>query len=282
MKELFDYIDYRKFLADYYIVNKKKSRQFSYRSFLNRAGIKSPVFFKLVVDGKRNLSRSAMEKFIRALKLNEKEALYFRNLVTFDQAKTAIEKQECYQTLRSMKHSVSERTLKADQYDYFDKWYTCVIRELVCMFDFKNDFSLLAKTLKPEITAWDANKAVKLLLRLKLIKKSKGTLYKQTDTALTTGSEVMSLAVRKFNASMIEHGLSALERFPRNTRHISGLSFAVSAPVYNILTAEIEAFKDRIVNIVNRETDTTQVYQLNLQLFPLSDDIRDIRPGRNS
>lgn len=38
---------------------------------------------------------------------------------------------------------------------------------------------------------------------------------------------------------------------------------------YDILAAEIEAFRDRVVNIVDALETSDRVYQVNIQLFPL-------------
>jgi uncharacterized protein (TIGR02147 family) len=52
MQEVYKYIDYRRYLADYYADRKKHQRYFSYRFFAGQAGVKSPVFLKQVIDGK--------------------------------------------------------------------------------------------------------------------------------------------------------------------------------------------------------------------------------------
>ena len=46
MRDLFEYINYRRYLADYYRSRKEELPAFSYRYFCNKAGIKSPVFLK--------------------------------------------------------------------------------------------------------------------------------------------------------------------------------------------------------------------------------------------
>jgi len=116
MKPIFDYIDYRRFLKEYYAENKEAKSYFSYRFFSSRAGIKSPVFLKLVMEGKRNLTRPVIEKFCKALDFKEKDALYFRHLVLFNQGKTAQEKQEHYLVLKSMIGLVQEHIIESDFY----------------------------------------------------------------------------------------------------------------------------------------------------------------------
>ncbi|NLG16655.1 MAG: TIGR02147 family protein [Fibrobacter sp.] len=274
MRSIFEYIDYRKFLSEYYQYKKSTSRAFSYRYFCAKAGLTSPVFLKLVIDGKRNLSRQSIEKFCTAMQLTKKQSAFFRNLVLFDQAKTSAEKQEYYAVLRSMENSVTEKILSMDQYDYFSKWYNAVIRELVVLYDFKQNYSFLARCVYPQITEGEAKEAVELLEKLCLIRKKKnGRGYEHADSAITNSGEIGLMAVRQFNRAMIEHSLKAIENIPVDKRHVSGLTIGISPQMYQIVQAEIVAFKDRIVTLINRDEKSSCVYQLNIQLFPVSDDI---------
>jgi len=274
MRSVFEYIDYRKYLSEYYAFKKKTSRAFSYRYFSSKAGFASPVFLKLVIEGKRNLSRASIEKFCSALQLAKKEALYFKNLVLFDQAKTTDEKQEHYAVLRSIENAVSEKALETDQYDYFSNWYTVVIRELVTLIDFKDNFQLLGSSVIPPITAREAEKSVELLKRLHLIAKKPDGRYEQTDSAITTGAgDVGLMAVRRFNKEMVLLAAKTIDDLSREKRNVSGITIGISPSMYKIICSEIAAFKDRIVSLVHRDQSSTSVYQLNVQLFPVSEDV---------
>jgi uncharacterized protein (TIGR02147 family) len=283
MKEIFKYIDFRKYLSDYYLEKKNSTRHFSYRFFADKAGIKSPVFLKQVIDGERNLTRPAIEKFMLALGLNKKECLFFKNLVLFNQSRTALEKQECYSVMLSMMDQVQERQIAGDQYLYFEKWYHSAIRELVCLFDFQDDFDLIAKTVKPRIKVNEAKKAIRLLSRLKLIARQKDGTYRQTDSAIISNDDMVALARRSFNSEMLLLARNANETFPPAERNISGITMGISRPCYDVLLAEMAAFKERVKAIVNQDEQSTNVYQFNLQFFPLSEDIRSLRkPGYRS
>jgi uncharacterized protein (TIGR02147 family) len=270
MKTIFEYFDYRAFLRDYYAENKSKNRYFSYRFFARKAGIKSPVFFKEVAEGQKNLSPEMVEKFSSALHFNEKESTYFKYLVLFDQAKTGKEKQEHYAVLRSMENMKSEKALNSEQFDYFSTWYNVVIRELVTLFDFKDDFKLLASTVLPPIKAREAEKSVEQLQRLGLIKKRPDGTYMQVDTAITVDSGVASLAIRQLNKVMAMHAIDAIENVIKTERTIFGVTVGISSEMYDIINAELASFKDRIVTLVSRDGKCDRVYQLNLQLFPMS------------
>lgn len=273
MRPIFQYIDYRKYLESYYKEQKEKNRFFSYRYFAQRAGINSPSFLKWIIDGKRNLTRPVIEKFITAIKLNPKEATYFRNLVLFNQAKTSEEKQEHYAVLRSLSANVKESILAADQFDYFSKWYVPVIRELITLFDFQDDFKKIASMVKPAILPSEAKAAVKLLLKLKMIRKLDDGTYKQRDSVLVADSNVISLALQTFALSMIDHSKSALKDKNCKERHISSMTLGISSASYSLLAAELEAFKDRVKAIASRDENSNVVYQMNLALFPVSESI---------
>jgi uncharacterized protein (TIGR02147 family) len=280
MKPVYQFIDYRKFLDYYYQEKKKHTRHFSYRFFAAKAGINSPSFLKRVIDGKRNLTSKAIEKFAKALKLNYKESVYFRNLVLFNQAKTAREKQEYYAVLRSMSGGIKETVLRHGQYDYFDKWYTPIIRELICLWDFKDDYALISRSVHPSITPSEAKKAVRLLHDLGLVTRGEDGRYHQTKKSVTVDDSIVIMAVRSYAETMLEHAKQALHGTEKTDRHISTITLGISRPVYDTIVAEIDAFKDRIKAIVSSDEDSSQVYQFNLQLFPSSVNVNTMEVGK--
>jgi uncharacterized protein (TIGR02147 family) len=281
MKAIFKYIDYRHYLADFYAGKKSTTRHFSYRYFAHRAGIKSPVFLKQVIVGKRNLTRTMIEKFVAAIGLNKREAVFFRQLVQFNQAKTASEKQETYGVLLSMIEYVKERQLSGDHYRYFDKWYHSVIRELVCLRNFGDDFNAIARAVTPRIKPGEAEKSLRLLLRLNLVEKQKDGTCRQTDSAIASSDDMVALARRSFNSEMLRMAIAANETLPPSERNVSGITMGISRSCYDILLAEMTAFKERVKAIVNQDKASDRVYQLNLQLFPLSKELTERKPGES-
>jgi uncharacterized protein (TIGR02147 family) len=273
MKPIFSYIDYREFLKDFYREKKEKTRCFSYRYFARKAGINSPNFLKQVIESKRNLTNQTIDKFIVALQISEKEACFFRHLVLFNQSKAAAEKQDHYTAMLSMMHTVREQRLTADQHEYYHHWYVSVIRELVCLRDFKDDYKKLSAAVSPAIGAREARFAVTLLLRLGMILKQADGTFRQTESAILSNSEVAHMAVRAFNREMLRKAETALDEIPREERNIYGVTVGLSKPCYDVLVAEMAAFRDRVVAIAAGDTGSSRVYQMNLQLFPLSKDV---------
>jgi uncharacterized protein (TIGR02147 family) len=274
MNPVFSYIDYRSFLKDHYEEMKKNSRFFSYRYFSKKAGINSPNFLKQIIESKRNLTALTIEKFITALKLNEKEAKFFRHLVLFNQAKSAQEKQEHYAIMLSMMHFVKEQRLTALQHEYYNYWFVSVVREMVNLHDFKSDYKKLAAAVMPAISIREARFAIKLLKRLGLIEQLPDGVFRQVEAAIISDSSVGRMAVRSFNREMLRKAEIALDQTPIEERQIYGVTIGISKACYDVLAAEMAAFRDRVVAIANSDTASNRVYQMHLQLFPLSRELR--------
>ena len=149
-------------------------------------------------------------------------------------------------------------------------WYHPVIRELICLHNFKEDYKKLADSVEPPISKTDARKSVTFLLENGMIERQRNGLYKQVDSAMDTGDEISSLAVRNFNRKMIEMAGSALETLPASERYIRGLTVGASRECYKLIVQEIKAFNDRVATIVNSDTGSDDVYHIAMQLFPLS------------
>ena len=66
--DVFAYLDYRAFLRDYYLWGKERGR-LSFRAFSRRAGLRSPNYLKLVMDGDRGITDAMATRFAAALGL---------------------------------------------------------------------------------------------------------------------------------------------------------------------------------------------------------------------
>ncbi|MBD3316782.1 MAG: TIGR02147 family protein [Chitinivibrionales bacterium] len=136
MKDLFEHMNYREYLADYYAEKKARRACYSYRLFSRKAGFASPNFLKLVIEGQRNLSKDSVFKFSKALGFNKREAEYFENLVFFNQSKTLEEKNAYLSNLMRFRGRVDPAKIERSEYAYFSQWYHPVIRELIASVDF--------------------------------------------------------------------------------------------------------------------------------------------------
>lgn len=270
LKRIEHYADYRQYLRDFYEDRKRRSPGYSYRVFCRKSGIKSPSLFKEVIQGKRNLTKKTIPAFAKGLGLTDTDASFFAQLVAYNQSSTSEEKQNCLERMRGLRRPVKQKVIPLDQREYFAKWYNPVLRESTCIFDWHEDFSVLARSLDPPISTREAHNGVSLLLRLGMIIKKPDGKYIQADQAITTGPEVVSDGVRMLNRHLSTLGVEAIERFSPSNRDISSMVIGMSSRTFSLIKQEILEFRRRIARIVDDENHPDQVYNVNIQFFPTS------------
>ena len=129
---------------------------------------------------------------------------------------------------------------------------------------------MLAASVYPPITEPQARKSVQLLITLGLIKRKRDGTCVQTEKDITTGSEVASHVVRNHNRKILELADNAIVNVPVDQRYCKGITIGISREYYDLIVAETEAYKDRILSIVDNCKEPDEVYELYLQLFPLA------------
>lgn len=275
MADLFQYLDYRRYLKDYYQdQKKKKGATFSFRSFARLAGLSSPNFLKLVIEGKRNLGPKGIRRFSKALHHDREEAPYFENLVHFNQATSNDERNQWYQRLSHSKRYREVKEIEKDYFVYFSRWYYAAIRELVLLPSFKEDPDWIARQLSPPITTKEAETALELLQKLGFLKRSKAGCLQQADRNITTSREVQSLAISNFHRQMIQCAAQSIERTPPTQRDISSLTIALSRKKFREAKRRIQEFRRELNVLLSSDSDDgilDSVYQINFQIFNLSE-----------
>lgn len=269
MKPVMEYQNFRLYVRDFYTERKIRSG-FTWRDFAKAAGYSSPVFLKLVCDGKANLSNVGIERVANAMGLVGTDLQYFRALVNFNQEKDSSKKKEVFKELRAIAKENEMTLVGEDQYDYYESWINPVLRELVPQVPEATP-AQVADMLAFDTQAAEVKKALKLLEKVGLLNKNADGSFEQSSKAITTGNiEVTSLSVREMHRQMGELAVRSLDEVPVNERDISGLTLGISESAYSRITKEIEDFRRRVASIVLQETEEDRVYRLNVQLFPLT------------
>lgn len=269
----FGFLDYRKFLGEWFRHKKALKPGFSYRVFCRKAGINSPGLISEILAGTRRLSRTYVAKFVQALGLDEAEARYFGLLVDFTQAGDEDARETLYSgLLRSMPAPV--QGLRRSQWEYFSKWYHVAVREALAIEsvgESPEDAARLARRLDPPITAAQAQSALALLRDLDLIALDRDGRWKARHASLATpGDESQSLLFRAYRKSMLARSAEALDRYPASAQNQSCVTMSVSEAGMRRILAQVEEFHKRVSETVRMDQGEDRVMQLNLQFFPLT------------
>jgi uncharacterized protein (TIGR02147 family) len=269
MGNIFEYTDFRRYLKDSLDQGKKKNAAFSHRFLARELGLLTPNLILLVIQGKRNLTPTVAFKLSRFLKHTKKEAQYFEHMASFLQAKTHDERDRHYVAMLELRRNLKTAILEKQQYEYYNNWYNPAVRELVTGPDFSGDLKALAKKLSPAITPEQAGRSVELLLSLGLIKKS-GSRYQQTSPLVSTGPVVDSVAVANFHRKTALLAAESFDRHTRQERTITSCTVTLSEVHFQQLKREIADLRQKALELAEAPDKTNRVYQLNLQLFPMS------------
>jgi uncharacterized protein (TIGR02147 family) len=270
MNSLFEYTDYRKFLRDYYGSKKGEKKGFSLKVLADRAGFKARDYVLRVMNGSRNLSQSGAFMLSRALRLSEKETDYFTNLISFNQANMPQEKDFFFRKMAEVGKYNRLQKLRQDQVVYLSEWYYSALRSLLPVIDFKDNYVELAKFLDPPLTPTHVRKAVELLVHLGLLIKEKTGKYSVPVSQLTVGDEVQAVALARFHKQSLELARRALDYYPSQDREISGVTMSLSSAGFKKIKSELRAFRRKMMEVAEQDTKEEGVFQLNMQLFPLS------------
>lgn len=268
--DVFEYLDFRAFLGDFYAERKAQGRGFSFRAFSRRAGLKSPNYLKLVIDGARNLSPAMAERFAGACGLEGDARRYFVDLVAFNQATSSVERAQQYAKLTGFRRYRQAHKLDVAHAAYYSAWYMPAIRELCAASDFRADPEWIARRMVPPIPRAEAARALETLLELGLLSRGPDGRLSQTEALLSTGAETRGLHIASYHRGMMERAMASIDLVAAAERDISSLTLCLSAGGLRVLKERVQRFRRELLELSAREQDPEQVVQLNFQLFPLT------------
>lgn len=267
--DILQYTNYRVFLHDYYAYKKLTSAVFSLRFFASKAGLSSHAHLKLVMDGKRNITKNTVVKLIQGLGFADERAQYFENLVFFNQAKTDKEKAFYYGKL--IRSTPGSRLHKMDcaQFRIFTEWYHSVIREMVELVGFNPTPEWISRHLGGKISPLEASESLRLLISLGLLSKTANG-FRQAQNLITTDDEVNDLLVKEYHRQMLDIAKSAIEDVPADKRDISAVTFAIRRKDFPSLKKHLQLMRKELLDFSCDAGTGEDVVQVNIQLFPLT------------
>ena len=272
-RKVFEYLDYREFLKDFYNSKKEANPAFSLRVFSDKIGFKAKDFISRVMSGSKNLSDQSISKVAAGLRLGKHETEFFTGLVKFNQAETTEDRNTAFEemqaALKVARFAEKQHVLGHAQYMVYSHWRHLTVRSLIGMFGFNGDYETLAKQVRPHITAEEAKKSVQLLEECELIKKDKSGKYVLTENSITTGDRTSKLALRGYHQHCLKLAADSIDRDPPGSRHISGLTLGISQEGYERIVERINAFRKEIALIAEEDQNSDKVFQLEFAMFPV-------------
>ena len=235
-------------------------------------GAGSSSFFKDVLSGRAHINPDRAARFARLFNLSGRDASYFMLLAAYGDATASAEKKHFLKLLVRAQGAGEQCVLEASQSEYLQKWYYAALREMLTFVHFTgDDYDVLVSRLDPPITETEARDAIRLLLQLKLIRRTREGLYVKADRrpARSQHHDDPDRARAGLHATL-ELARRALDAHPAEIRPFSSLTLSVSRETLHEINERLRAARRDILDLASRDTRTDRLYQLNVQLFPLS------------
>lgn len=265
--DIFGYLDYRTFLRDHYLARKEADRFFSYRQMALRTGVDAGWIAK-ILQGQEHLSSRSLEPFCRLCRLGERESTYFLALVTFGKAKGTSERAEAFERVMSLK-SPHRTTLGERQLAYYSRWYHAPVRSLLAILGSRATPERIAKLLCPNVPAAEVADSIALLEELGLVRRLANG-WDLVDAFVASPPEGARAAVRGYQAQAMDLAKAALERHNPDLRDISTLTLSFDREDLPLVRERLAAVRDSLIQLSAEARTPQVVYQVNLQVFPLS------------
>ncbi|SHK23163.1 MULTISPECIES: TIGR02147 family protein [unclassified Fibrobacter] len=273
LKSVIEYQNYHQYIQDYYS-EKKSSSAFTWREFAKLAGFASGSYLKLVSDNKAKLVEEGAQKTALAMGLQGFEYDYFMLLVQYENAKNDQQKKKFFEEIQELSSAHNVKLLGSESYTYYESWLHSVVRELAPAMPGSKPLEI-AKAIRIPVTAAEISESLHFLVKNNFLKMDENGNYHQTDKLLTTGRlGFVSVPVHSLIRKMGEFALQAFEDLPISERHFSGLTMGMTEKSYNEVIETLKECRKKIFAIVSAEEDVEKICRLNVQLFPLTKNIK--------
>jgi len=269
MPSIYNYINYRDYLRDYFVEQKQFQKQMTHRAVLQMMGVSSTGFLSNVITGKKNINREMGAKLGKIISLAPREQRYFTTMVAYTHAKSIEEKKKYLDRLLAQRKT-TVAPLRSEQFSIFSKWYYVYIRDMLCFYNFTDNYEALAAMLDPPIKSQEARDAILDLEKLGFIAKDDDGCYRPAEHLISTGDETHSVQLANFQLATMEMAKRSLEKHPADKRDISFVSMTLSSESFLRVKSEVQDFRKKLLLIARDEKQPDRVCQCNIQLFPVT------------
>lgn len=265
---IFDYSDFRKFLADWQQAKVGEDASYSKSNVSRMLGLPNTrSYFSDILAGKK-LTSTFVERLIPLVGLEGDEAKFFRILVDFNQADSADAREMCFDQLVSFKRT-PKRMVVPREYDYYRHWYHGAVRALLGIMDIDDDHGLLASRICPPISRAQARESMELLSALDLIARNSEGFWKPTDKSIGTGSYVNDPLIRQFQLQCLNQARDIIAQGTPYAHNISTNLMGLSLDAVRRIEKRLQQFKKEVRTIVHKDEHVAdRVYQMTITLLP--------------
>ncbi len=267
---IFEYNDFRKFLADFQKSKQLEDKRFNKSNLSKLLGLPNTRSYFTDVLAGRNVTSAFVERFISVFSLEKDEERYFRTLVKFNQAETSEESELYFDQLISLNRT-PKKIMEKRTFQYYENWYNGTIRALLSVIDIKDDFALLAKKVFPPITPKQAKESISLLKHLQLVSNDPEGYLRPTEKSIAAPDYIKDEIIKQYQLRSIELAKWCVLKNTDIPQVIATNVISISDKGYARLEKKIQKFRSEVRSLVHKDEDKAQkIYHLDILFFPNS------------
>lgn len=274
-----DYMDYRKFLKDFYEFKRESTkhalRPYNYAIFSAAADIKSPNYLKMIIEGKRNLSEDMISKFSKACGMNKAESDEFSLLVLFNQAEEPADRNMALKQLSEfrLEQKVKHGEIDRKVFEKIPNWIGWIIYALLDQEGVYFSVQQLKDVLRGKVSENEVQQALNQLLESGDLVKDAETGKISKGAAKEVPDEIPPALIRRLQMQLMYLGLESLYQDEANEREFGSLTLSLTEKEFNEIKFKLRQMRKSLHKentIARMESKGERVYQLNLQLYPVT------------
>jgi uncharacterized protein (TIGR02147 family) len=267
MRPVFDYLDYRDLLKDAYEARKAESSLFSYRIMADILGLDAGNLFR-VLQKDLHLPARCQPRALEFLGTSGRSAEYVLILMAYGRERGRKARQELLDKAIALR-DVACRELAGEELAFFRDWWVVATRCIVEV-DGRAQPSEIAARLRPAVPESEVKYALDLLQKLGLAKKAVNGGLVLTEAHLTATGKEKVQALWHFQKQILHLAGESLERFPKEERDVSTITFAVDAQASFEIREMLRECRRQIQKRIDESRHPDRVMQLAMAFFPLA------------
>jgi uncharacterized protein (TIGR02147 family) len=258
--------EFRAYLQQEFVRRTTKNQSYSLRAFAQHLGTNHATLSS-ILSGKRQITRATIQRMAKALDLGPAEVERFESACK----KSKGPRGEGEGPLAKEPVTPSYFVIQQDAFAAMSDWYFDAILELALI----PRFNLQPEVIAPSIgiSELQARIGLETLERLELLTKDEAGRYRlqnQNSTNLLS-PEFTSAANRKYQRSVLEKSIEALERVDRKDRDHTSTTMAIEIKDLAVAKELIQKFRHELNAFLQRDgAEPDGVYQLQVAFFPLT------------
>jgi uncharacterized protein (TIGR02147 family) len=267
------FTDYRTFLLAHAQEMKDRKPSWSYGAWSKALGLKTTSSISKIIQGIRDPGPEITERLVTYFNFTDRQAQYFRDLIRLQKIRKDPRLSVLLMEKMGKEHPNSSLRIMDDKtFLVISNWYYLALRELCRARGFREDPEWISERFLFKVTPRDLQTAIKTLIDLKLLVRVEGKLA-LAEGCLDTANDIASEGIKRYHEQMLENAKLALRRVSPEAREITSTSLLIHSRNLENAKVLIRDFKKKFERLLE-EDEGDQVYQLQIQFFPLTDLIK--------